>query len=55
MAGPLWVIGGIINLLLTIIGLNFNGIAFIIIIVVIVIVPTIYSYIIYQNIVNKNN
>ncbi|MGH4051549.1 MAG: SdpI family protein [Clostridium sp.] len=52
IAGPVWVIGGILNVLLAVTGLNFNGMAFIIIIAVIVIVPTAYSYIIYQKIVN---
>jgi len=54
MAAPLWVIGGIINILLAVTGLNFNGIGFIIIMVTIVIVPIVYSYIIYQKIVNEN-
>jgi uncharacterized membrane protein len=53
MAAPIWVIAGIINILLTIIGMGFNGIAFIIIIAAIVVVPTVYSYIIYQQIVNE--
>ncbi|MBZ9688960.1 SdpI family protein [Clostridium estertheticum] len=52
MAAPLWVIGGIINILLTIVGIDFNGISNIIILTVIVIVPIVYSYIIYQQIVN---
>lgn len=54
MAAPIWVIAGIINILLTFTGVNFNGIDFIIIIAVIVIVPTVYSYIIYKKIVNEN-
>ena len=52
MAGPIWVIAGILNILLTITGVDFYGIAFIIIMVAIVIVPIVYSYIIYKKIVN---
>ena len=52
MAAPIWVIGGIINILLTVTGITFNGIGFIIITVVIVIVPTVYSYVLYKKIVN---
>ena len=54
MAAPLWVIGGIVNILLTFAGVNFNGIAFIIIMVVIVIVPIVYSYISYQKIFSED-
>ena len=54
MAAPIWVIGGILNILLAVTGVNFNGMAFIIIVAAIVIVPTVYSYIIYQKIVNEN-
>jgi uncharacterized membrane protein len=53
MAAPIWVIAGIINILLTITGMGLNGIAFIIIIAAIVVVPTVYLYIIYQQIVNE--
>jgi uncharacterized membrane protein len=52
MAAPIWVIGGIINILSTVTGLTLNGIVFIIIMVVIVIVPTVYSYILYHKIDN---
>lgn len=55
MAGPIWVIGGILNILLAITGMTFNGMAFIIIIITIVLVPTVYSYISYQKIVNVDN
>ena len=52
MAGPLWVIGGIINIILAFTNKNLNGVGFIIVMVVIVLVPIIYSYIVYQKIVN---
>jgi len=51
LAAPLWVLGGIVNILLTFLGLNFQGIGFVIIIAVISIVPIVYSYIAYQQIV----
>ncbi len=54
MAGPIWVIGGIVNIVLTVIGVIFNGIAFIIILAVMVVVPIVYSYIIYHKIVDAN-
>ncbi|MBW9172788.1 SdpI family protein [Clostridium estertheticum] len=54
MAGPIWVIGGIVNIVLTVIGVTFNGIAFIIILAVMVVVPIVYSYIIYHKIVDAN-
>lgn len=50
MAGPLWVIGGILNILVTLIDINFTEISFIIMIILIVIVPIVYSYIIYKKI-----
>lgn len=53
LAAPLWVIGGIVNILLTSLGTNFNGISFVIIVAVISIVPIVYSYIAYQQIVKK--
>lgn len=53
LAAPLWVIGGIINILLNLIGTNFIGIGLIIILAVIVIVPTVYSYFTYQKIVKE--
>ena len=52
LAAPLWVIGGIINILLTFFGTNFNGVGFVIIVAVISIVPIVYSYIAYQQIVH---
>ena len=54
MAAPIWVIGGIINILLIVTGVNFTQIDFIIILAIIAIVPTVYSYIIYQKIDNEN-
>ncbi|MDP4126161.1 MAG: SdpI family protein [Bacillota bacterium] len=51
LAAPLWVIGGIINIILSFIGINFNGITFIVILVVISLVPIVYSYFVYQEIV----
>ena len=53
LAAPLWVIGGILNILLSFTGINFNGIAFILILTVISLVPIIYSYFAYQEIVGK--
>jgi len=53
MAAPLWVIGGIVNILLTVTGMNYNGIAFATIMSVIVLVPLVYSYVTYQKIVNN--
>lgn len=53
MAAPLWVLGGIINILLVFTGTNLNGIGFIIIVAVISIVPIGYSYIAYQQIVKE--
>ncbi|MBU3091455.1 SdpI family protein [Clostridium sp. CM028] len=52
MAAPVWVIGGILNILLAITGISFNGIAFIIIVVAIIVVPTVYSYVVFQKIGN---
>lgn len=54
MAAPLWVLGGIINIVIAFIAINFKEIAFIIVMVVMVIVPIVYSYIIYQRIVSKD-
>jgi len=53
LAAPLWVLGGIINILLAFTGTNSNGIGFIVILAVISIVPIVYSYIAYQQIVKK--
>ena len=50
LAGPLWVFGGIINILLAFMGTKFNGIGFMVIVAVISIVPIAYSYIAYQKI-----
>lgn len=51
LAAPLWVIGGIINILLSLIGVNSNGIVFMIILAVISIVPIAYSFLAYQTMV----
>jgi len=53
LAAPLWVLGGIINILLAFTGTNFNGIGFMVIVAVISIIPIGYSYIAYQQIVKK--
>ncbi|HBP66587.1 MAG TPA: hypothetical protein DD730_20580 [Desulfosporosinus sp.] len=53
MAGPLWVIGGIVNIILAFTGTNFNGLGFIVIVAIITIVPIAYSYFAYQKIVHK--
>ena len=53
LAAPLWVLGGVINILLAFMGTNFNGIGFMVIIAVISIVPIGYSYIAYQQIVKE--
>ena len=53
LAAPLWVFGGIINILLAFTGTNFNGIGFMVIVAVISIVPIGYSYIAYQQIINE--
>ncbi len=54
MAAPLWVIGGILNILLTITGITFNGITSLIIVLAIVVIPIVYSYVTYQKIANVN-
>jgi uncharacterized membrane protein len=51
LAAPLWVIGGIVNILLAALGASFNGISFGIIVAIITIVPMVYSYFAYQKIV----
>ena len=51
LAAPLWVLGGIINIILAFTGTNFNGIGFMVILAVILIVPAVYSYFTYQKIV----
>ena len=55
MAAPIWVIGGILNIVVALTGVDFNGMAFIIIVAAIVIIPTVYSYIIYQKLLMKLN
>lgn len=49
LAAPLWVIGGILNILLAFTG-ALNGVGFIIILSVIAIVPIAYSYLVYRTI-----
>jgi uncharacterized membrane protein len=51
LAAPLWVAGGILNLILSLLGAGFYG--FIVIIIAISIIPTIYSYIVYQKMTNN--
>ncbi len=51
LAAPLWVLGGVMNILLALTGMSFNGVGFIVIIALISIVPIGYSYIAYQQIV----
>jgi Predicted integral membrane protein len=51
LAAPLWVIGGILNILLSFLGINFNGITFIAIVAVISLVPIGYSFFAYQKFV----
>jgi len=51
LAAPLWVMGGILNILLSLTGVNLNGIGFIIVVAVISIVPMVYSYFAYQKII----
>jgi len=53
MAASLFVIGGIINLLLNLIGTNLMGIGVMINLAVIIIVPIVYSYFTYQKIVKE--
>ena len=53
MAAPIWVIGGILNIILTVTEVNFNMIGSIIVLVTISILPIVYSYIIYHQIVNE--
>ena len=48
LAAPLWVVGGILNIILFLTGLTFNGVSFILIIVIIAVVPILYSYLIYR-------
>ncbi|WP_407312876.1 SdpI family protein [Desulfosporosinus sp. SB140] len=56
LAAPLWVFGGIINILLALMGMTFNGISFIIILAVIAIVPIVYSYLAYRELgIPKNH
>lgn len=51
LAAPLWVAGGILNLVLFLLGAGFYG--FIIIIIAISIIPTVYSYMIYQKTISN--
>jgi len=53
LAAPLWVIGGIANIILALMGMTFDGMSFIVIVVVISVVPIVYSYFAYQKIFKK--
>lgn len=53
MAAPLWVIGGIVNIMLAFTAIKYNEIGFMFIVAIITIVPIAYSYITYQQIVKK--
>lgn len=53
LAAPLWVLGGVINIVLALTGMDFNGIGFIVIVSAITLVPIGYSYIAYQQIVKE--
>lgn len=53
LAAPLWVLGGVMNILLAFTGISFNGIGFVVIIAMISIVPMGYSYLAYQQIVKR--
>jgi len=48
LAGPLWVLGGILNIVLSLLGGNIQVIGFIVIIVVMVVVPLVYSFLAYR-------
>jgi uncharacterized membrane protein len=48
ITGPIWVLGGIANLILTILGNRFEVVGFILILVVIVAFPYVYSYLIFR-------
>jgi uncharacterized membrane protein len=50
LAGPLWVLGGIANLILTLLGNRFEAVGLIIIIVIIVVIPYAYSYLVFRKI-----
>lgn len=48
LAAPLWVFGGILNILLALAGITFNGRSFILILAIIALVPIGYSYLVYH-------
>ncbi|WP_088226964.1 SdpI family protein [Desulfosporosinus sp. FKB] len=48
LAAPLWVFGGILNILLALAGITFNGRGFILILAIIALVPIGYSYLVYH-------
>lgn len=50
MAAPIWVIGGILNLLFVILGLGNYRFLFMILIAILVVVPIVYSYIAYAKV-----
>jgi|SRR5680860_174959 len=51
LAGPLWVLGGVINIILAFTGTNMNGIGFMVIVAMISLIPVGYSYFAYRRIV----
>ncbi|HZK55046.1 MAG TPA: SdpI family protein [Desulfosporosinus sp.] len=51
MAAPIWVIGGIVNIILAFTAIKYNQIGFMVIVAIITIVPIAYSYFAYQKIV----
>lgn len=51
LAAPLWVFGGIVNILLAVTGITFNGLSFIIVLAIITLVPIAYSYLAYRELV----
>ncbi|MGC7872960.1 SdpI family protein [Desulfosporosinus sp. SYSU MS00001] len=48
LAAPLWVFGGILNILLALAGITFNGRSCILILAIIALVPIGYSYLVYH-------
>lgn len=50
LAAPLWVLGGIANIVLALLGISFEGLSFLVIVAIISIVPIGYSYFAYKKI-----
>ncbi|KLU65497.1 MULTISPECIES: SdpI family protein [Desulfosporosinus] len=48
LAAPLWVLGGILNILLALGGITFNGLSFILVMAIIALVPIGYSYLVFH-------